>query len=226
MICHCYQAGFCKDGNDCQYLHPTVRCHTFNLKGWCPYGYNCRYWHDPLKKRDKPLKKNVCNFFLNNQCTYGVKCTYSHDMNEEASKGLTLSEYRLKNQNNQKSSYLMVDRHKSLSFSNSSLLSISSNKGNNAQNHVNYKGRKHFTKPKQSIKLDNYTDDQLKSLNEMEIGYLKKYFSNDKLREVDVNENESVFCLNFASTDPDWVCINIIIFSNVIYIRDKCKIIF
>lgn len=221
-VCYYYQAGCCRNGNECTFTHPKVRCRTFASDGWCPYGYNCHFWHDPsVKPNVVNLIKKPCLFYANNQCKYGDKCSFSHDIDVQNNSGITLKEYRATkkvtgvhiNIEALESTTNEISHGKENGISEASLTSVMKSNLNKTlsstclnRNNCNY-----VRPPFQKYASVNTTDFQAASkaeiynLNHSELERLKKQFPPDKLCEVESNENYHMSCVRFSSTDPDWV---------------------
>ncbi|CAH8444848.1 unnamed protein product [Schistosoma intercalatum] len=221
-VCYYYQAGCCRNGNECTFTHPKIRCRTFASDGWCPYGYNCRFWHDPsVKLGVVNLIKKPCQFYANNQCKYGDKCNFSHDINAQNNSGITLEEYRATktvtgvhiNIEAQESTTTEMSHGKQDGISDASLTSVvkSNLTTTSSSTCLNKNNRSCVRPPFQKYASVNAIDFQGASkaeicdLNHSELKRLKKQFPPDKLHEVKSNENYHMFCVRFSSTDPDWV---------------------
>ncbi|CAH8488812.1 unnamed protein product [Heterobilharzia americana] len=228
-VCHYYQAGCCRKGDECTFVHPKVRCRTYAADGWCPYGYNCHFWHDPSVKSNVSLTKKPCQFFANNQCKYGDKCSFSHDIDSEQNNGVTLEEYRaakklvelcISNQssasaNTETSAWTLVEcsSEPNIARISSTLLSESSNKNmTSAPIYVNNQNivscvKQHYGKPTsvRILKYQGVSKDEVVKLSHLEIERLKKYYPPEKLREIESTKDYQTFCIRFSATDPGWV---------------------
>lgn len=221
-VCYYYQAGCCRNGNECTFTHPKIRCRTFASDGWCPYGYNCRFWHDPsVKLGVVNIIKKPCQFYANNQCKYGDKCNFSHDINAQNNSGITLEEYRATktvtgvhiNIEAQESTTTEMSHDRQDGISDASLTSVAKSNliTTSSSTCLNKNNRSCVRPPFQKYASVNAIDFQGASkaeicdLNHSELKRLKKQFPPDKLREVESNENYHMFCVRFSSTDPDWV---------------------
>ncbi|KAK4472762.1 hypothetical protein MN116_003984 [Schistosoma mekongi] len=239
-VCYYYQAGYCRNGNTCTFVHPKVRCRTFASDGWCPYGYNCHFWHDPsVKLADISFVKKPCQFYANNQCKYGDKCSFSHDINAENNGGITLEEYRA----TKKVRGLYVNTHapestiivsssyeqsgsdsenNTLITSKSVVNSSSSNKtslyaclSNEDINSIKQPYQKSVSM--KTLTFRTASKEEIYSLNQLELTRIRKHFASNKLQEIESSKDFNVFCVRFSSTDPDWtydvreIVLNIII---------------
>ncbi|CAH8830176.1 unnamed protein product [Trichobilharzia szidati] len=229
-VCHYYQAGCCRNGDICTFVHPKVRCRTFAADGWCPYGYNCHFWHDPsVKPTNVSLLKKPCQFFANNQCKYGDKCSFSHDVDNHHDNGVTLEEYRaakklaglsIGSQFSESEDVVMPNSKPNEYSSESNISAISSpiliklssikrtllsncTSNGNMVNNAAYS----CIKPGSArmLSLQSASKEEVYSLNQFEIEWLKKRFLTDKLCEVESNKDCHIFCIKFSSSDPDWV---------------------
>ncbi|CAI2723352.1 unnamed protein product [Schistosoma spindalis] len=221
-VCYYYQAGCCRNGNECTFTHPKIRCRTFTSDGWCPYGYNCRFWHDPsVKPGVVNLIKKPCQFFANNQCKYGDKCSFSHDINVQNNSGITLEEYRATKKltgvyidiEAQESTTTEMSHGKQNGIPDASLTSVvKSNLITTSSSTCLNKNKFNIVRPPfrksasvNAIDFQGASEAEICDLNHSELERLKKQFPSGKLREVESNENYHMFCVIFSSTDPDWV---------------------
>ncbi|TPP66604.1 CHY zinc finger protein [Fasciola gigantica] len=226
-VCHYYQAGCCRNGDACQFTHPTVRCRSFTATGWCPYGFNCHFWHDYSVKPSAPnLPRKPCQFFVNNQCKYGDRCTFSHDIENENKNCRTLKELRatenlprlsLSNRgpslersslSNPKPEHAFSGQKSEVGRASSSPSGKSGTIQTPAQgDSLNRVNRPVFIRPRNSTSgtpLEGVTKAEICRLQHFEMERFLKSNSKDKLREIQSFDDGRVFHLKFSSTDPDW----------------------
>ncbi|KAH8854245.1 hypothetical protein EWB00_009148 [Schistosoma japonicum] len=227
-VCYYYQAGCCRNGNTCTFVHPKVRCRTFASDGWCPYGYNCHFWHDPsVKFPNVSFVKKPCQFFANNQCKYGDKCSFSHDINAENNGGITLEEYRATKKVKGLFTNIHAPESMTVALSNceqngsdperDNLIISKSIVNPSSPNKTSYTSLSNediinsMRQPHQkSVSLKTLTfktasKEEICNLNQLELIRIRKHFASDKLQDIGSSKDFNVFCVRFSSTDPDWV---------------------
>ncbi|KAA0194137.1 hypothetical protein FBUS_00859 [Fasciolopsis buskii] len=226
-VCYYYQAGCCRNGDACQFAHPTVKCRSFSSTGWCPYGYNCHFWHDHSTKPSAPnLARKPCPFFVINQCKYGDRCTFSHDLKNEHDNYRTLAEFRASKSFSQLSlsvGTLSLDRNSfsdpkatdpsrrqkaEVALTGSPVPFKNDNLRTTTSDSLNRIYRPAFIRPKTSnsgTPLEGATKAEVYRLQQLEVERFLKSYPKDKLCEVQSFDSGRVFHLKFSSSDPDWV---------------------
>ncbi|KAL3321022.1 hypothetical protein Ciccas_000300 [Cichlidogyrus casuarinus] len=200
--CVYYQRGNCIRGDACEFNHPTVRCHTFQAMGFCPYGHACHFWHDPnlpIAHTVKAFPQKICSFFLNNQCKYGERCSYSHNLESYSAQqtmSMTLEEYRAAQQ--------ASNRRRSNSRSSNGSRTKSNTRVRSPRNNTAGAANSLNATPKSKYSLSDLSREEIANLNNMEVDQLLKKFTHTKIRKLPETETERSYTVIFTPTDPDW----------------------
>ena len=76
--CRYYNKGYCKQGQQCTFLHPSDICDEHLCSGSCSKGQSCQ-----------PIHPRKCKHWLNGKCWRGDMCAYLHkreDLKKHADK--------------------------------------------------------------------------------------------------------------------------------------------